>query len=55
MVTTISIVDPTSTIPEFEGKTFIKGFACPFDLEAINTAPMQNSIINFNCFIFELS
>jgi hypothetical protein len=51
IVTTISMVAPTDTIPELEGKTFIKGLACPNDLEAINKAPMQNSIINFKFFI----
>ena len=45
------MVAPTDTIPEFDGKTFINGLACPKDLEAINKVPMQNSIINFNCFI----
>jgi hypothetical protein len=51
IVTTISMVAPTDTIPELAGKTFIKGLACPNDLEAINKAPMQNSIINFKFFI----
>jgi hypothetical protein len=29
MVTIISIVPPVVTIPEFDGNTLIKGFACP--------------------------
>jgi hypothetical protein len=48
------MVAPTDTIPEFDGKTFINGLACPKDLEDIYTVPMQNSIINFSCFIIEL-
>ena len=51
IVTTISMVEPTVTIPEFEGNTLINGLACPNDLEAIHNVPMQHSIINFNCFI----
>ena len=29
MVTIISIVPPVATMPELDGKTFIKGLACP--------------------------
>jgi hypothetical protein len=34
MVTTISIVAPTVTIPEFEGNTLINGLACPNDFRS---------------------
>ena len=36
MVTAISIVPLVVTIPEFDGKTFIKGLACPTTFNVIS-------------------
>lgn len=53
MVTTISMEAPTATIPEFEGKTLINGFACPNTCSEISVIVIEKSIglINF-IFIF---
>jgi hypothetical protein len=49
-VTVISNVAPTDTIPEFAGKTFINGLACPFPCKATNVIE-RVKIMSFKNFI----
>jgi hypothetical protein len=51
MVTTISIVPPVATIPEFDGNTFIKGLACPNELNFVEIIIVKITNNCFNIFI----
>jgi hypothetical protein len=53
IVTTMSMVPPTITTPEFDGNTFINGFACPKTFNAISVVASVK-IISLKNFIFYL-